>query len=38
MIFNAKNRKTIQRIWAVVSILAIIGMVGFTLIPLFYGR
>jgi hypothetical protein len=35
MIFNAKNRKLINRIWAVVSILAIVGMVGFTVIALF---
>lgn len=34
MIFNAKNRKVIQKIWAVVSILAIIGMLGFSLITL----
>jgi hypothetical protein len=34
MIFNAKNRKLIQKIWAVISIVAIIGMVGFSLIAL----
>jgi hypothetical protein len=35
MIFNAKNRKTILRIWQVVAVLVIFGMVGFTLIALF---
>lgn len=34
MIFNAKNRKKIQLIWAVISIVAILGMIGFSLIPL----
>ena len=34
MIFNAKNRKTVERIWAVVAVLVIFGMVGFTLIAL----
>jgi ABC-type nitrate/sulfonate/bicarbonate transport system permease component len=34
MIFNAKNRKIIQKVWAVISIIAIIGMVGFSLIAL----
>ncbi len=35
MIFNAKNRKVIERIWAVVAVLVIFGMVGFSLIALF---
>jgi len=35
MIFNSKNRKTVERIWAGVSILVIIGMLGFSLIALF---
>lgn len=35
MIFNAKNRKTVQRIWAVISVLVIVGMLGFTLVALF---
>jgi hypothetical protein len=35
MIFNAKNKKVVQRVWAVISVLAIFGMVGFTLIALF---
>jgi ABC-type nitrate/sulfonate/bicarbonate transport system permease component len=34
MIFNAKNRKLINRIWAGISILAILGMVGFSLVAL----
>ena len=34
MIFNAKNRKTVERIWAVVAVLVMVGMVGFTLIAL----
>jgi hypothetical protein len=34
MIFTAKNRKLIHRIWAVISILAIAGMVGFSLVAL----
>jgi ABC-type nitrate/sulfonate/bicarbonate transport system permease component len=34
MIFNAKNRKVIEKIWAVVAIIVIIGMVGFSLIAL----
>lgn len=34
MIFNAKNRKTVERIWAVIAVLVIFGMVGFTLIAL----
>jgi hypothetical protein len=35
MIFNSKNRKIVHRIWAVVSLLVIIGMVGFSVIALF---
>ena len=35
MIFNAKNRKTIERIWAVVAVLVMIGMLGFTVVALF---
>jgi hypothetical protein len=35
MIFTGKNRKLVTRIWAVVSIVAIIGMVGFSVIALF---
>lgn len=35
MIFNAKNRKVVERIWAVVAVLVIVGMLGFTLIALF---
>jgi hypothetical protein len=35
MIFTGKNRKLVHRIWAVVSVLAIIGMVGFSIIALF---
>lgn len=34
MIFTGKNRKMIGRVWAFVSILAIIGMVGFSLVAL----
>ncbi len=34
MIFTAKNRKLINRVWAVVSILAILGMVGFSFVAL----
>jgi hypothetical protein len=34
MIFTSKNRKIIQRIWAIVSIIAIVGMVGFSLVAL----
>jgi len=34
MIFTGKNRKLVQRTWALVSILAIIGMVGFSLVAL----
>ncbi len=33
--FNGKNRKTVHRIFAVISILAMVGMLGFTLIALF---
>jgi hypothetical protein len=35
MIFTGKNRKLVNRIWAIVSILAIVGMVGFSLVALF---
>jgi hypothetical protein len=36
MIFNAKNRKTVQRIWAVISVLVIVGMVvGYTMVAFF---
>lgn len=35
MIFTSKNKKIIHRIWAIVSILAIVGMVGFSLVALF---
>jgi hypothetical protein len=34
MLFTSKNRKIINRIWAVVSIIVIIGMLGFSLIAL----
>ncbi len=34
MIFNAKNRKTMNRAWAVISIIAILGMIGFSLVAL----
>ena len=34
MLFTSKNRKIINRIWAVVSIIAILGMVGFSLVAL----
>lgn len=35
MIFTGKNRKLVHRIWAAISILAILGMVGFSVIALF---
>jgi hypothetical protein len=35
MIFTSKNKKLIHRIWAVVSIVAIVGMVGFSVVALF---
>jgi hypothetical protein len=35
MIFTGKNRKLVTRIWAVVSVIAMVGMVGFSLIALF---
>ncbi len=35
MIFSSKNRKVVHRIWAVVSLIAIIGMVGFSVVALF---
>ncbi len=31
MIFNAKNRKTVERIWAGISLLAILGMLLFSI-------
>lgn len=34
MIFTGRNRKIVNKIWAFVSILAIIGMVGFSLVAL----
>jgi hypothetical protein len=34
MIFTGKNRKLVHRAWAFISILAIIGMVGFSLVAL----
>ncbi len=34
MLFNARHRKKINAIWAVISIFVIIGMVGFSLIAL----
>lgn len=34
MIFTGKNRKLVNRIWAAISIVAIIGMVGFSLLAL----
>jgi hypothetical protein len=34
MIFTSKNRKTLNRIWAVVSLIAIVGMLGFSLVAL----
>jgi hypothetical protein len=34
MIFTSKNRKIVQRVWAIVSIIAIVGMVGFSLVAL----
>lgn len=30
MIFNAKNRKTVERIWAGISLFAILGMLLFS--------
>jgi hypothetical protein len=35
MIFTGKNKKMVTRIWAFISILAIIGMVGFSVIAMF---
>lgn len=35
MIFTGKNRKAANKVWAVVSIFAILGMVGFSIIALF---
>lgn len=34
MIFTSKNRKLLNKIWAGVSIVAILGMVGFSLVAL----
>lgn len=34
MIFTGKNRKLVNKIWAFISILAIVGMVGFSLVAL----
>lgn len=34
MIFTGKNRKLVNKIWAVISVVAIIGMVGFSLLAL----
>jgi hypothetical protein len=34
MIFTSRNRKIIHRIWAAVSIVVILGMIGFSLIAL----
>jgi hypothetical protein len=34
MIFNAKNRKVVEKVWAIVSILAIVGMLAFSIIAI----
>jgi hypothetical protein len=34
MIFTGKNRKLVNKIWAVISLVAIVGMVGFSLVSL----
>lgn len=34
MIFTGKNRKLVNKVWALISILAILGMVGFSLVSL----
>lgn len=33
MIFAAKNKKMIHRVWAAVSLIAILGMIGFMIVP-----
>lgn len=34
MIFNAKNRKIVEKVWAVIAILAIVGMLAFSIIAI----
>jgi hypothetical protein len=34
MIFTGKNRKLVNKIWAGISIIAMLGMVGFSLVAL----
>jgi hypothetical protein len=35
MLFSSRNRKVVHRIWAVVSILVILGMLGVSVAVLF---
>jgi hypothetical protein len=34
MIFASKNKKIIHRVWAAISLVSIVGMLGFLVIPL----